>query len=200
MRNFYIFLFLGLLPFFDCESARKTSKPKFGKLSGIVYINGQKAKQHHYIPLNTEVEAVGKNSYFEVKLGNGNLIRVVGGKIILKKGERNNIDRVALLKGRFYASIKKQSKKNFFKLRMKDISIEGKGLFMAVHSTSSIYVSKGEMEVLDNQKNKYLVKAGEIFNTTPPKEQDPSTWVQGPREAEVHIKVKAQQILDKMIL
>ena len=190
----------GLLLFFDCEAARKISKPKFGKLAGNVNINGRKAKQHHYIPLNTEIEARGKDSYFEVKFSNGSLIRVIGGKIILKAGRKNRVDGVDLLRGRFYALIKKQGKRDIFKLRMKDMSVGGgTASFMAEYDdTSSIYVSNGEMEVLDDQNNRHLVKAGEIFKIEPPDQQNPSTWVQGPKKAEVHVRVKVQQILDKM--
>ena len=194
-------LFLpALLFFFDCEAARKVSKPKFGKVAGNVRINGQRARQHHYIPSNTEIEAKGKDSYFEVKFNNGSLIRVVSGKIILNGGKRNRVDSVNLLKGKFYAFLKKQGKRDIFRLETKDISIGGgQTSFMAEYdNASSVYVSEGEVEIWDDQKNKHLVKAGQMFKIEPPGQENPSNWAQGPKKVEEHIRVKAQQVLESM--
>ena len=154
---------------FHCAAARKISKPKFGKLEGDVQINGQRAREHHFIPPNMEIEAKGKDSSFETKLENGNLVKIVNGKIILKK-EKRNVS-VHLLQGR--AFVKKPGKRKF-RLTLKDITVEGTGKahFMAEYrNTSYIYVKEGMVRIWDSQKNTYLVKAGQSFGVDPISEE-----------------------------
>ncbi|MCY4523362.1 MAG: hypothetical protein OXB84_01355, partial [Halobacteriovoraceae bacterium] len=111
----YILASIFFTSFFDCEAARKISKPKFGKLSGNVHVGGKPAKQHHYISPDTEIEAVGKDSYFEIKFNNGSLVRVVNGKIILKGGKKNKVSGINLLRGKFYGDIKKHGRRSSFR-------------------------------------------------------------------------------------
>ena len=85
-------------------------------------------------------------------------------------------------------------------METKDISIGGgQTSFMAEYDdVSSVYVSEGEVVILDDQKNKHLVKAGQMFKIEPPGQENPSHWAQGPKKVEEHIRVKAQQVLESM--
>ena len=156
-----LFLFLFLLSISSFANLATVTK-----FQGEIILNvKQQAKIGTVLQEFDVIETVGKKSFVEITFSSGHIIRLRGGKTVLKKLNTNETV-FKLIKGKIFSFVKKLNSKQKFKVETKHSSLGVRGTMFMVSvekDKSYLCVCEGSVESSSASKSSIVVRGEDQF-------------------------------------